>query len=452
MGTSMAHVGSAGRSRARTAAVCLLLTLSCSLLFVRPAAADLRVSRGYQVDAAHSGRLWGAGVLPPLRYAWTAPVTPTSYSIVYPAVEGSLAFLVDKKLDVLRAVSLANGHTVWQQQLHFSSPTTGNGPYLAADSGRVFVTSDAVGRNSTVNTLVQAFSATTGAPLWSAYPVGDTPQAPIVSGGVLYLDTTDTGGNRAAIRETDGTVLWDVNNANGANPNDTYNGGFVTLTSAGLVGYDPCGGGVGSAMVTGRTIWNDVGTCEGPAGLLGVSAGAYTWFGDPDSAVLGDPPSAGNVAIDPATGRVVGSFPIGTSPVFADGIAFQDREVVLSRTWQGVTIGNDLAAFDPATGKTLWKYTGLGGSHDIATLPLAADGYIFAAATNGTAWAFNPQTGSIAWTWRPTTTLSVYPQTGLVAGGGYLLLLAHTGLIAFHGSGSPAGSAPASWSAPPPAP
>jgi hypothetical protein len=51
----------------------LLVAVVLALVLAPPAAADHRASEDYQADAAHSGRLWGAGVQPPLHFALSVP-------------------------------------------------------------------------------------------------------------------------------------------------------------------------------------------------------------------------------------------------------------------------------------------------------------------------------------------------------------------------------------------
>ncbi|MGO9497405.1 MAG: hypothetical protein ACLQA5_11985 [Solirubrobacteraceae bacterium] len=171
----------------------------------------------------------------------------------------------------------------------------------------------------------------TGSLLWTARPLGTDPTEPIASGGTLYVDTTNDAGNRSAIRESDGTVLWDVNNH--SVPVGDYDGGPVTLAGSHLVGYDTCGNGVGSNPLTGQINWIDIGDCSVASGMLGVTAGNLVWVGDIDAGQNWDMGSgAGNVAVNPSTGTIAGSFPAGTSPVFADGIGFQRREVVVGQT------------------------------------------------------------------------------------------------------------------------
>ena len=430
--------------------MCLLLVgavigLAGPAAMAGTASADVSSSSGYQVDAGHSGRLWGAGVIPPLTHPWSDTLGGAAIDPSYAVISGAYVYVANQSTEQLQAIALSNGAVVWRASLNVLGGA--DGPYIAVDSGKVFVVSDDIypAGSDQEGMVVYAYAAPTGKLLWTARPLGTDPTEPIVSGGTLYVDTTNDAGNRAAIRESDGTVLWDVNNH--SVPIGDYDGGPVTLAGSHLVGYDTCGNGVVSSPLTGQITWIFLGDCDVASGMLGVTAGNLVWFGDIDAGQNWDMGSgAGNVALDPTDGKIVGSFPAGTSPVFADGFGFQRREVVVGQTALGSTvIGGNLAAFNPATGATLWTFTGTAGSHDVASMPLAADGYIFAASSGGKVWALNPTTGAVVYTFTPTAKNSVYDDTGIAAGSGYLVVVAHDRLIALKGSGAPSGPAPASW-------
>ena len=426
-------------------AVSALIGLVCVAATEGTARADMSSSSDYQADAGHSGRLWGAGVIPPLTHPWSDTLGGAAIDPSYAVISGAYVYVANQSTEQLQAIALSNGAVAWRASLNVLGGA--DGPYIAVESGKVFVVSDDTypAGSDQAGMVVYAYSAVTGTLEWTARPLGTAPTEPIVSGGTLYVDTTDDAGNRSAIRETDGAVLWDVNNH--AVPVGDYDGGPVTLAGPHLVGYDTCGNGVGSNPLTGQISWIDIGDCSVASGMLGVSAGSLVWFGDIDAGQNWDMGSgAGNVAINPSTGRAAGSFPAGTSPVFADGIGFQRREVVLGQTALGSTlIGGNLAAFNPATGATVWTFPGTAGSHDVASMPLAADGYILAAGSGGTVWALNPTTGAVVYTFTPTAKNSVYDDTGIAAGSGYLVVVAHNRLIALKGSAAPSGPAPPAW-------
>jgi outer membrane protein assembly factor BamB len=426
-------------------------------LGAKVAVADAPTSSAYQADAGHTGRLWGAGVLPPLTVAWSVPLQQSPWTTLYPVVSDGLAYVVDHGSGDVLAVALASGRIVWRQHLT-NILMTGHTPFLTVDGGKLFVAGDYVPPQGGEEVeTVEAFAAGMGLRLWEAHPNGVEPSPPVASGGVLYDDTYNRGGNRAAVRESDGHVFWVTNN-DSTNPSGTYTGGPVTLAGQRLVGYDSCGGGVGTDIGTGEIFWARRGGCiGGSGGMLGTYAGGAVWFGDPDSGLASDVTElAGNRAIDPMTGDVVASFPGGSSPVFADGVAIQRRELPISQPLiEGPAIGGDLVGFDPTSQQTLWRFSGTSGQHDIATLPLAADGYVFAASVNGTLWALDPRTGHVVWSGQaPSGSGDVTPlfgatQTGLAAGDGYILLVTKNALVAFKGSGTPNGRAPSAWTKPP---
>ena len=419
------------------------------------AGADLSASVDFQADAGHTGRLWGAGVVPPLSSAWTMPVAANPIAPSYPVIGGGRAYVVDRTENQLVAVDLGTGSVAWRAPLLLQRVPTS--PYLAYDDGRVFAVGDETYPAGSDNdsSAAEGFDATTGAELWNSPTLGADASEPVVSNGTLYFDTTDDGGNRAAIRDSDGKVLWDESNGHFVSAAEgTYDGGPLTLTAAGLIGFDGCGSGLDTDPATGVPAWVRGGDCYLPESQTGVTAGSYAWFGEPDASLpttMADSyQNETDVALDPATGQDVGGrFPSGTSPVFADGLGIQTREVT-TPTAQGDAVGGYLTAFDPATNQERWRFTD-GGLDDVYTWPLAADGYVYAASVTGTVWSLDPLTGRVIWTGHAPAGTWVDWLGGLAAGDGYLVLVTDAGLVAFHGS-TPAAPPPAAWTREPGAP
>jgi outer membrane protein assembly factor BamB len=392
-----------------------------------------------------------------LNPAWSVPLHQSPWTTLYPLLGDGLAYVIDRDQGDLLAVSLSSGAVAWRQHLIIDLPVA-HAPYLALDQGRVFAVGDyGPPQGGEEVGTIEAFDARTGARLWVAHPNFLEPTPPVASGGVLYGDSANAGGQRVAVRESDGHIFW-LTNDDSTTPSGTYTGGPVTLAGQRLVGYDTCGGGLADDIGTGQISWADLGNCiGGPGGMLGTYAGGAVWFGDPDTGVTaGGAETAGNRALNPSTGQTVARFPGGSSPVFVDGVAVQRRELSIGAPLiQGPPIGGDLVGFEPSSGQTLWRFTGTSGAHDVATLPLAADGYVFAASVNGTLWALDPRTGQVAWSGQaPSGSGDVTPldgaqQTGLAAGDGYILLVTSNAMVAFKGSGPPTGGAPSSWTEPP---
>ena len=118
----------------------------------------------------------------------------------------------------------------------------------------------------------------------------------------------------------------------------------------------------------------------------------------------------------------------GYTPAFGYGLAFHAEH-------------HAVTAFDPASQARRWTFRGDGST--IATIPLVADGHVFAASATGRVWALDPRTGRVAWSGSLGTTISPtidYTQSGLAVGDGYLLVPTTAGLVAFRGGGKPPGS------------
>jgi outer membrane protein assembly factor BamB len=139
----------------------------------------------------------------------------------------------------------------------------------------------------------------------------------------------------------------------------------------------------------------------------------------------------------PGTGQVIKRFS-GDAPAFG-----YDEAVQAVPNAHGVLT---LRAFAPGSMAAHWTFAEPGAaSNPPGSMPLLADGYVFAEGSSGTVWALAPCTGSVAWqgaTGSPASDGGVEPLPGLSAGGGYLVVPTQTGVAAFRGSGKPTGSAP----------
>src|SRR4051812_26362002 len=101
------------------------------------ASASTPTSTMFQVDAAHSGYIYGAGVLPPLTKAW---VLQGISGMPYTPIANGKAFVLhlsgEHQTLQLLAVDLATGKVAWQRTL---ADWAGSDWYAAVDDGRVFV-------------------------------------------------------------------------------------------------------------------------------------------------------------------------------------------------------------------------------------------------------------------------------------------------------------------------
>jgi outer membrane protein assembly factor BamB len=149
----------------------------------------------FALRASSGSRSWA--------YTSSTPAEPLS-----PVVADGMVFLglQDGDMDVVRAET---GALLWRYRPHvpalvlFPQPFVANGvAYVPTQDGHLF-----------------ALRASTGSPVWSrGLHVSNFPPFLFLVGGVIYVETPD-GGNIAALRASDGSVLWH------------YQGGEVGLVS-----------------------------------------------------------------------------------------------------------------------------------------------------------------------------------------------------------------------------
>lgn len=378
------------------------------LVAVAPAQAATE-SSAYQVDGAHDGYVYGAGVVPPLSDAWTLNL---GYANPYVAIaEGQVFGIAAPSSDErdVDAIDLSTGKISWSQ------PVTSTGlrdVYVAVDGGKVFTatTAPVPGAGDGEEIGLSAYDAQTGAPLWSDLLSGQWSPDPLVAqNGVIYMSAEGFGTTVYAIRETDGKQLWD---------DSLFAGGPVTVAGGIVVSVGGCGYVWGLNAETGANEWTDYEGCDGSNSLPASFDGAGIWT----------PARYTGEIEDPRSGTVVGQFS-GAPPAFGYGEAIQSF---------ATTNGSMLAqAINPSSQSVLWSFdAGNDGS-----MPLLADGYVFeAGSTNGQAyiWGLAACTGQFRW----VSQLDSPAGASLAAGDGYLVVPTDNGLIAFKGKGDPTGDPP----------
>lgn len=405
----------------------LLLVL---LLPGSAAGAAATESAGWQVDAGHSGYVYGAGVVPPLTPVWSisTPVqNPVAidgghlFAMTYPPVAGTNSTSAD-----LEEIDLASGAVIWNQQL---SPQSGSNYYLALDGGKVLVAG--AYQDSQGNDALEAWGVDegTGKILWNDTSFSQWwPSPPEAANGTLYFEASGVGGTVYAIRESDGQLLWST---------PLFSGSPATLADGMVVIAEVYGVAEGLDQTTGQVVWQDSGYNHSDGGGTAMSSfdGTHVWG---DIFTTADKGAQESNLYDPKTGAVaaqIGGYP----PAFGYGEAVQ-----LVTTNSG-EVGS-IQAIDPATGDVRWSMTEPAGSGPlIGSEPLLADGYVFAEGPQGNLWAFDPCSGKIVWqtTVNPTNRpFSDDPLPSLSAGDGYLVVPDASGIAVFKGSGPPPAQAP----------
>jgi outer membrane protein assembly factor BamB len=403
--------------RVRGAVVGLLV----GLLVVVPSAWADNHSSTFQVGSGHMGYLYGAGVVPPLTRSWSINL---GWSNQYEAIDAGRVFAFARPATrgssaELDAISLSTGKVVWSQSVNDTSPVYLD---LAVSQGEVFAAVDGVDQaTDTTEIFLYAFNESTGAQIWKE-PLRDEsfPSVLTPAAGTLYLDGDGLGSVFYAINETSGAIRWQVH-VNTGNP--------VTVVGSTVVSSTPCGAW-GLSASTGSILWADTPSCDAGGTLESSYDGAgHVWGDNPVGGGLGQ-------ILAVSTGQILGHFP-GWAPAFGYGEAVQ-----VALTSGGVP---EVRAFYPGTQTTLWTLPESTSSSAPGSLPLLADGYVFAESPQGTVLGLAPCTGSVAWqgsAGSPAPSGSYDPLLGLAAGNGYLVVPIQGGLAAFRGSGNPSGPPP----------
>jgi hypothetical protein len=260
----------------------------------------------------------------------------------------------------------------------------------------------------------------TGAVDWSEILPGDQylPRPPIAAAGTVYISSAGRGDDVFAVRETDGSVLWHAVGTEGSG---------LALAGSTLVLAGVCGNSFGFDASTGAVRWHDDPGCDGGGTVMPSFDGSHAWAPALDGGSTGSGGTSAGEVYDPASGAVAQAF-LGFAPAFAYG------EAVLTRTTEDGAAQYGLAAVDPGSRAVRWNF---GGPN---TAPLLADGEVFAASYSANdVVALDPCSGVQTWSAPlPAPVMTDRDvQTGLAAGGGYLVVPTEAGLVAFHSGTQP---------------
>jgi outer membrane protein assembly factor BamB len=300
---------------------------------------------------------------------------------------------------------------------------------VTVDAGKVFTAVEYIDyATSSGGIALSAFDEQSGAVLWNEMLPGNTwdPTPPVTSDGTLYLDGEGQGGTVYAVRESDGTLLWQTG--------ELLAGNSVVLAGGTLVISGGCGLAFGLDPATGRVTWTHYEGCDGGGLLMSSFDGTSVW-GEQD---YGGEGSATGRVFDPSTGAVGKRF-TGYAPAFGYGEALQT-------TLTPSATATSIQAIDPGSLTMRWSFAEPSSEKNaVGSTPLLADGYVFAVGREGQVWALSPCTGTVAWQSQVTAlTLDSgwEPLPSLAAGEGYLVVPTGDGIAAFKGSGYPAGPPP----------
>jgi len=304
----------------------------------------------YQIDPAHSGGQPWSTLRPPLTSRWSVMLGNANLS--YPLIVEDSVFLIGSSANgsKLYALSAMTGQALWGP-----IDIGGIAADLAWDDGRVFTNNE--------SGIVQAFDATSGAPLWTTSTATSFVQvgAPVAVAGILYVVND---GVLFAFDEKTGTQFWKIAGG-GAPTSAAYTPGTVVLEyiSGTLSAYRPSDG---------KLLWHDIGCCSGGGGDSPVIYQGRIFARD-----FWQSP---NGIYQVSNGQLLGGFTASTLPAFENGLGFFRASSTLE--------AHDLS------GNVKWKFTGDGR---LSSTPLAAGGFVYIGSSSGMLYAVDEQTGMSVW-------------------------------------------------------
>lgn len=375
-------------------------TTNARKIGIAPASID---ATGFQINAAHSGSVMFANLLPlPASPKWSVDVGGVpSYALI----AGGKVFVtvsVSGGATEVRALDQATGDTLWGPIL-----VAGNAN-AAYDNGRLFVVSPAVANPATM----EAFDAGTGARDWSTSLTGQYSfsSAPSAGDGMVFTGGAGEGGTLYALDETSGALVWAQGVANGDNstPAITADGVYVTYPCQ---TYD-------FRPATGESVWHINTGCDGGGGDTPVVADQLVYSPENVAGYSGTIYGAEN-------GSVQGTF-TGDGPVaVAAGIGYFVQ-------------GGTLRAITEAGSVVQWSFTGDG---TLTAAPIVVNRYVFIGSTSGNLYGLDATTGSLVWTQSlgapVDSAVGGMPYSGLAAGDGLLVVPAGTKVVAYTLSTNP---------------
>ena len=372
---------------ARTARSKLATALACAAGALAAAGAEAAVTESvtFQADPAHSGFVDDPALRPPLQRAWSREIgVPAGAALVV----GDRVFVSvrdrERNGNVLYALDRGTGATLWRRA------SRGGVSY---DAGRLFV---AAGSG-----LVQALDPATGEALWTIEATGllRDVMRPVATGGLVHLQITNSGSTAVALRQSDGSQVWQAG---------LGDAGSITAVAGGKVlhGGGWCKGDLAHDAATGVLQWQQVGRCDVTA-LENAAAVVHQ----------GRVYSPGGTIRDLATGAARGTFESLRPPAFsgATGV-FVDR--------------GGLSARDVVTNAERWRRD----EPEQVTTPLIVGTTVYAATRRGTVLALDLATGAVlddAAIGRPYGNATYDEPPALAAGGGTLVVPDAEGVTAF---------------------
>jgi len=257
----------------------------------------------------------------------------------------------------------------------------------------------------TTHGLVEAYNASTGAPVWSRQVEGSVYGAPSIANGIAYFGTVATiqgaaiGDWAYAVNAATGALIWEVSLPYGSEwQSPLVTGGRVVFAESdreaaygGELAVDALTGATDWSTNTGYGIWSPT-TVDPTGAVLFQGTGNACLTDDPEPS---DGCSGRVEAINAATGAVVWSYlvpdlsgddDVPTAPVYDSG-------VVYSGSKDGMFF-----AIDATDGTVLWSYdTGSRGDSGVFSTAVATGQVLYWGGGDGNLRALNQSNGAAVW-------------------------------------------------------
>lgn len=360
-------------------------TATKSILVNAVAASALPPATAYHMNPRHDGFVTFSGGITLPATAAPAWSRDLGAQVGYSLIADGRVYVVTENTDGsygnrLFALDQATGATIWGP-VGLPGVYSWNGTTYA--DGRIFALN--------FDGLVRAFSAATGAGLWSYQMPGYWHDAEPVAYGGLVFATGNYGS--AALDQATGSLQWSRQiYGDRASP---------AVTSEGL--YLIPGGGCGPIALnplTGEDLWT-ASTCNNYGADLAVSRGiVYARYTDGNGFMA-----------DAATGA-------------SAGILSSQRAVAVTDSAFITLYSGTLTATSIATGVQKWNFTGDGS---LVSAPIVVNDTVFIGSSSGKVFAVDAATGAQQW-FGTTSAMSAPDQwnisllSGLVAGEGLLVV------------------------------
>lgn len=294
------------------------------------------------------------GVTGSLKTSWTRALSNPSYP-----VQDSSGRLVVSTSDGVYRLNSHTGATVW-----------GPVPLPSGARGNPTLDGNAVFLNGT-DSSTTALDLNTGHRLWttnlgSLEPDGYVTGAPAAGHGMVYVllvsNSVSNGTGIVALNQSSGAIAWtSATVSTYATTGPLLDGNQVTVTGIGRAEYV-------IDATTGKSLWHE---------YLGNSGGGVSNAVTRNGLLYVD-----GVVFSTSTHALVGDYVSRTVPLILP-------------SGDLVTLNGDRLLGRHPDGRTAWTFA---PGKSVTGTPVAADGRIFTATSDGKLYALNPATGAVTWT------------------------------------------------------